>query len=123
VARYYTESLDGRICEVVAQDETGLYSGAVCRIGADAPVLRTIQWRRPSMLWVKLPEWLGPREVCTTSKEYLECKRRVERNSWSETIASEMKEMPGTAEEIISAVMKQAGPDGICVVNAPAPVR
>lgn len=123
VARYYTESLNGRIREVVAQDETGLYSGSVFKTGADAPMLRTILWQPPSMIRVKLPEWPGPRDVSTTSLEYLECVRRVERGSYTVTIPSEVMEFPGTAEDAISEVLGQADPSKVVIIETPARVR
>ncbi len=123
MARYYTENIDGRIRSVVAQDETGLYGGAIYRIGAEAPALRTVQHWPPSMLWIKLPEWPEPREVSTTSRDYLECRRRVERGSYTTTIASGMQEMPGTAEEVIRRVLEQASPDRVCIIDMPAPAR
>jgi hypothetical protein len=69
MARYFTENIGGRVFEVVAQDDTGLYSGAVCKFDGNDSEVRMTRHRGPEMLWIKLPEWPQPREVSTASVE------------------------------------------------------
>ncbi|MBP7892724.1 MAG: hypothetical protein KA063_04220 [Firmicutes bacterium] len=113
MARYYTENLDGRIYGIAAQDETGLYGGAICRVTSEAAEVRISRERLPRMLPIKLPEWPQPREVSTVSEDYLEYQRRVERNPRIRLTPSEIKELPGTAEEVIREVLEDAGPEGV----------
>lgn len=117
MARYYTENMEGRIRRVVAQDETGLYNGAVCKSGTDTPSIRIIQCRQPSMLPIKFPEWPRSREVSTVSEEYLEFRRRMDRNPRFRPTPSEVKEMPGTAGEVIRKVLEEAGPKGTWIIG------
>lgn len=117
MARYYTENLDGRIHSIAAQDETGLYGGAICRVNGEAAEVRISRERLPRMLSIKLPEWPQPREVSTVSEDYLEYQRRVERNPRIRLTSSEIKEMPGTAEEVIRKVLEDAGPEGVWIIG------
>lgn len=114
MARYYLEMVNGRIAEVVAQDETGVWSGAMYDL-QERPTLKIGHDAEPEETYIKLPEWEEPRRVSTTSVEYLDNLRRVERSSYMQSRPTAIKERPGSAQEVIRAIFAEAGDDRIYV--------
>ncbi|MEW6244340.1 MAG: hypothetical protein AB1497_08795 [Bacillota bacterium] len=111
MARYYTESASGRLREVIAQDDSGVLSGALYSRENGQTEIRTAFYYPKDDLWIKLPEWQKPRKVSTTSRDYLDFVRRCERGPYTATTPSEIMERPGSAEEVILAVFEAARPD------------
>lgn len=97
VVRYYLEKLDKKIHKVILQDETGVYSSDT----AGQMILRD----GVRLVWANLPEWAFPREVLTTSMEYLDFVRRFERNSYMATRPTKIREEEGTLQEVLEKIL------------------
>lgn len=107
MTRYYMELIDGRIDEVVAQDETGVWIGVVFD-SPDGPTLKVRQYMEAEETIAKLPEWKQPRRVLTTSVDYLDFLRRCERGAYVESVPTEIRERLGSAEEVIRRALKKS---------------
>lgn len=115
MARYYLEIVNGWIAEVVSQDETGVWSGAMYDL-QEGPTLKVGRDAEPEETYIKLPEWEEPRRVSTTSVEYLDNLRLVERSSsYMQSKPTTIKELSGSAQEVIRAIFAEAGDDRIYV--------
>jgi len=100
MARYYSEMFNGKVTKVIAQDETGIYSSISGSI---------VKRDSPTQITIHLPGWRKPRKISTTDKDYLEYVRLYERNSYMRTSPTEIKEMVGSAKEVIKKVLAAGG--------------
>jgi len=100
MARYYSEMFERKVVKVVAQDDTGVYASVNKNI-----VLRD----GPRQIFINFPGWKNPRKVLTTDKQYLEFIRLYERSSYMRTRPTEIKEIAGSAKEVIKRVLAAGG--------------
>lgn len=95
--RYFLEKLDRKISSIVLQNENGVF------LARTDGTIREYEGLR--QIWVKLPGWEGSREVSTASREYLEYMREFERNSYTATRPTPIREEEGTISKLVEKIL------------------
>lgn len=99
---YAEKTRDGKIKHLVFQDETGIYSCFFDNEHENARLVTTHSLQRTS---IKMPGE-KPKTVMTNTKEFLEFVRQCERGSYTQTMATEIREYEGSREEVVKLAIK-----------------